>query len=72
MADQPRKKPAGQKSRNDSRPNGKAFKSYPSATRREYRGSKTRRTPLTELQKALLGGGAMKRITKRIPGGSVG
>lgn len=70
MADQPKKKPASAKTRNDSRKNGKAFKTAPDAYRRpgkSYRGSHTKGNRLTELDKALLGGGAMRRIMRRIP-----
>ena len=75
MADQPKKKNPNNLVRNAERRNGKAFKADSTSKkfigRREYRGSHTRRARLTELDKALLGGGAMKRITKRLPGVSV-
>ena len=60
MADQPSKKNRANVTRNDSRRNGKANK-RPGATR-------NRRVHLTELQKALMGGGAMRRITRPAPG----
>lgn len=60
MADQPKKKSSIGRNQNDERPNRKAWKKE-GATRNSA-------TPLTELQKALLGGGALKRITKPIPG----
>lgn len=59
MADQPKKKSAALKGRNDERKNGKAFK-RPGSTR-------NRTTRLTELQKALMGGGAMRRIARPAP-----
>lgn len=73
MADQPKKKPASQIVRNSDRRNGKASKQDRNnpkfrIAKNEYRGSHTTGTSLTELQKALMGGGAMKRIMKRIPG----
>jgi hypothetical protein len=60
---QKQKKSPSQVKRNADRRNGKAFKTSGA--------SRNRRTPLTELEKALLGGGAMKRITRRLPGVSV-
>lgn len=63
MADQPKKKSRSGVIRNDSRRNGKASK-RPGSTR-------NRRTHLTELEKALLGGGAMRRITRPVPGSHV-
>jgi hypothetical protein len=71
VSDQPKKKPISAKNRNDGRRNGKASKTRPDSKflgRAEYRGSKTTGVRLSELQKALLGGGAMVRITKKIPG----
>lgn len=70
MADQPKKKPAANKNSNDDRPNRKAFKQKPEDYRGkgQYRGSKTRPTKLTEVQKALLGGGVLRNIHKPIEG----
>lgn len=61
MADHPKKKT--NVSRNDERKNGKRFKSH----RRSHRSGRGVR--LTELQKALLGGGVMRRIKVPVPGG---
>lgn len=59
MADRPSKKSAALKGRNDNRKNGKAPK------KGRVRHQKTR---LSELEKALMGGGAMKRIARPLPG----
>ena len=59
MADQPKKKRVTDIRRNDERKNGKAFK-------RTDR-SRNKSTRLTELQKALFGGGAMKRVERPAP-----
>jgi hypothetical protein len=72
VADQPKKKALSAKNPNTDRRNRKAFKQDRGAlrtTRNPYRGSHTRHVPLTELQKALLGGGAMRRITKPLKQG---
>lgn len=76
MADQPKKKNTTAVTRNPNRRNGKAAKSDPGnvyykSDRNEYRGSHVRGVRLSELEKALLGGGAMRRITRRLPGVSV-
>jgi hypothetical protein len=73
VADQPKKKPISAIKRNDSRKNGKAFKTTPDAffsRGKSYRGSHTRGTRVNEVQKVLLGGG-MLRNTARVHGGSV-
>lgn len=70
MPDQPKKKPANAVTRNTERKSGKASKSGPDVARKwgkSYRGSHTTKAHLTELQKALLGGGAMARITRPAP-----
>lgn len=59
MSAQTKPKPSTGKARNDKRRNGKAFKQGHRASRK---------TPQTELQKALLGGGAMKRIERPAKG----
>lgn len=71
MADRPEKKNQKSVTRNDSRSNGKAAKTDPGAatTRgRTYRGSHTRRTPQTELQKVLLGGGLLRNTSRGVDG----
>lgn len=70
MPDQPKKKPANAVTRNADRKNGKAAKSGRDAARKwgkSYRGSHTTKARLSELEKALLGGGAMVRITRPAP-----
>ena len=65
MADQPKKKPANAVTRNDSRKNGKAFKTKSDAyfaRGKAYRGSRTRKSPQNAVQKVLLGGGALRNI----------
>lgn len=64
MADQPKKKNPNLRKNNDDRRNKKAFKT-PGASR-------NRKSPQTELQKALMGGGAMRRITRQIAGSTPG
>lgn len=73
MADQPKKKPASAIKRNDNRKNGKANKTSRDAffpRGKAYRGSHTRGTRVSEVQKVLLGGGLL-RNTARLHGGSV-
>ena len=59
MADQPKKKGPNAVTRNDSRRNGKAFKKSGATRNKPFRPS--------ELQKALWGQGAMRRITRPAP-----
>lgn len=75
MADQPKKKPANARTVNDTRPSGKRPKSRPSDNFGHggaYRGSHTRRTPQTYLQKVLLGQGALRNINRPIAGSTEG
>lgn len=75
MADQPKKKSPNSRTVNDTRPNGKAPKAKPSATfghNKAYRGSRTRKSPQTALQKVLLGQGAYRGIEKPLPGSTEG
>lgn len=70
MADRPSKKNPNAVSKNDARSNGKASKTRSDGyfgRDKAFRGSHTRPTHLSELQKALLGGGAMRRITRPVP-----
>jgi hypothetical protein len=71
VADQPKKKNPNAVSRNDTRPNGKANKTAPDAFfghNRAYRGSHTRKSPQTPLQKVLMGKGTYRGIGKRVDG----
>lgn len=73
MADQPKKKPIAQKSPNDDRRNKKAWKQKKDMLRtrgKEFRGHHTTKSPQTEVQKVLLGGGALRGID-RLHEGSV-
>ena len=67
MADQPKKKPLSQKTRNEDRRNKKAFKQKPTdfRGRKEWRGNHTRHVALTPVQKLLInGGGPIDRLRK--------
>jgi hypothetical protein len=64
VADQPKKKNPNLRKNNDDRPNKKAFKAPG--------GSRNRKSPQTELQKALMGGGALRRIMRPHAGASPG
>ena len=71
MADQPKKKNAKDITRNDSRPNGKANKTRPDGFFKRgtsYRGSHTRRTRLSDVQKVLQGQGAFRNGGRRADG----
>ena len=62
---QPKKKPASNKTTNDSRPNRKAFKQKADDLRprdRAWRGNHTRKNPLDDVQKVLLGGGMLRNV----------
>ncbi len=64
MADQPKKKNPSLRKDNSDRRNKKAFKRPGS--------SRNRKSPQTELQKALMGGGAIRRIARRVEGSTDG
>lgn len=71
MADQPKKKNPNSVSRNDARPSGKRPKSKTDdhfGHGASYRGSHTRKSPQTMLQKVLLGHGALEGIGRRSDG----
>lgn len=73
MADQPKKKSIKDITRNPDRKNGKAFKTKPDAyfsRGKSYRGSKTRKSPQSEVDKILLGGGMLRNVG-RLHAGSV-
>jgi hypothetical protein len=71
VADQPKKKPVSAKSPNDNRPNRKAWKQKKDDLRtrnREFRGNHTTKSPQSEVQKVLLGGGVLRGIDRPIEG----
>lgn len=71
MADQPKKKHPSAVVANSDRPNRKAKKSSPDDIFRHgkaYRGSHTRKSPQTPVQKVLLGQGVYRLIGRRVDG----
>jgi hypothetical protein len=72
VADQPKRKNPNAITKNSDRKNGKASKttkaSLPAHRTHEFHGSHNRGVVLTELQKVLLGGGALVRLRKPAPG----
>lgn len=75
MADQPKKKSPNARVTNENRGNRKASKTGPDTTfgrNKEYRGSHTRKTPQSHLQKVLLGQGALRTIATPVDGSADG
>jgi hypothetical protein len=71
VADQPKKKNPNSVTRNADRKNGKASKTRPDGFFKRgtsYRGSHTRKTPPTDVQKVLLGGGMLRNVARRADG----